>query len=135
MPNINFDIFYDTDTINITASRGTNAPRAKPSWKIRQAPKLPPREPPQPPAAKAFGPKSTTQQSTASAGSAATNPPPPSSAPKLNQASGSTPASKPEEKAPAAKPKRKAPKLEVRNKKAAAADTADQEQDENSDTS
>jgi hypothetical protein len=131
MPNINFDIFYDTDTINITASRGTNAPRAKPSWKVRQAPKLPPREPPQPPAAKAFGPKSTTQHS------AATSPPPPSSAPKLSQASGSTPASKPGEKASAAKPKRKAPKLEVRSKKSAAGDSEDQEPvtDEKTDTS
>jgi hypothetical protein len=57
MPNINFDIFYDTDTFNITASRGIKAPKVKPSWKVRNAPKLPPKEPPLPVAERAFGPK------------------------------------------------------------------------------
>lgn len=44
MPNISFDIFFDKDFINVTASRGKVAPKAKPEWKVRTAPKLPPRE-------------------------------------------------------------------------------------------
>lgn len=55
MPNINFDIFYDTDVINVTASRGTNAPKVKPAWKVRSAPKLPPKQPPVPKVQQAFG--------------------------------------------------------------------------------
>ena len=62
MPNINFDIFYDTDTVNFTASRGTAAPKVKPAWKVRSAPKLPPKTPPQPRAAAAFGPKQTPSE-------------------------------------------------------------------------
>lgn len=41
MPNISFDIFFDQDFINITATRGKTAPKAKPEWKVRSAPKLP----------------------------------------------------------------------------------------------
>jgi hypothetical protein len=63
MPNINFDIFYDLDTVNFTASRGTAAPKVKPAWKVRSAPKLPPKEPPQPRVAQAFGPKKTSSES------------------------------------------------------------------------
>ena len=44
MPNISFDIFFDQDFINITATRGKTAPKAKPEWKVRSAPKLPPKE-------------------------------------------------------------------------------------------
>jgi len=44
MPNVSFDIFFDQDFINVTASRGKVAPKAKPEWKIRTAPKLPPKE-------------------------------------------------------------------------------------------
>lgn len=46
MPNISFDIFFDQDFINISASRGKHAPKAKPEWKVRTAPKLPPKEQP-----------------------------------------------------------------------------------------
>jgi len=46
MPNISFDIFFDQDFINISASRGKTAPKAKPEWKVRTAPKLPPKEVP-----------------------------------------------------------------------------------------
>ena len=45
MPNISFDIFFDQDFINISATRGQTAPKAKPAWKVRSAPKLPPKEP------------------------------------------------------------------------------------------
>ena len=48
MPNISFDIFFNEDTVNITATRGTAAPKVKPDWKVRSAPKLPPKTPPQP---------------------------------------------------------------------------------------
>ena len=51
MPNISFDIFFNEDVVNITASRGNSAPKVKPSWKSRTAPKLPPKTPPQPPTA------------------------------------------------------------------------------------
>ena len=44
MPNISFDIFFDQDFINVTATRGKTAPRAKPEWKVRSAPKLPPKQ-------------------------------------------------------------------------------------------
>ncbi|KAI9870764.1 MAG: hypothetical protein M1823_008647 [Watsoniomyces obsoletus] len=43
MPNISFDIFFDQDFINVTATRGKTAPKAKPEWKVRSAPKLPPK--------------------------------------------------------------------------------------------
>jgi hypothetical protein len=51
MPNISLDIFFNEDVINITASRGSKAPKVKPEWKTRTAPKLPPKTPPQPPTA------------------------------------------------------------------------------------
>jgi len=44
MPNVSFDIFYDLDFINVTATRSGAAPKAKPAWKVRTAPKLPPKE-------------------------------------------------------------------------------------------
>ena len=44
MPNISFDIFFDKDFLNVSASRGRVAPKAKPEWKVRSAPKLPPKE-------------------------------------------------------------------------------------------
>ncbi len=43
MPNVSFDIFFDKDFINVTATRGQVAPKAKPEWKVRTAPKLPPK--------------------------------------------------------------------------------------------
>jgi len=48
MPNISFDVFYDQDFVNFTVSRGKAAPKAKPAWKVRSAPKLPPKEIPAP---------------------------------------------------------------------------------------
>ncbi|MCJ1408846.1 hypothetical protein MMC19_002923 [Ptychographa xylographoides] len=55
MPNISFDIFFQDDIINITASRSQGtAPKVKPAWKVRTAPKLPPKEPIEPKTA-AFG--------------------------------------------------------------------------------
>lgn len=47
MPNISFDIFFDQDFINVTATRGKTAPKAKPEWKVRSAPKLPPKQQPE----------------------------------------------------------------------------------------
>ncbi|OCT46183.1 hypothetical protein CLCR_01354 [Cladophialophora carrionii] len=47
MPNVSFDIFFDKDFINITATRGQTAPKAKPEWKVRSAPKLPPKPVPE----------------------------------------------------------------------------------------
>ncbi|KIW14698.1 hypothetical protein PV08_07482 [Exophiala spinifera] len=47
MPNVSFDIFFDKDFINITATRGHTAPKAKPEWKVRTAPKLPPKPQPE----------------------------------------------------------------------------------------
>ena len=49
MPNLSFDIFFNEDVVNITASRSKGAPRVKPEWKVRTAPKLPPKTPPQAP--------------------------------------------------------------------------------------
>ena len=49
MPNVSFDVFFDKDFINITATRGIVAPKAKPEWKVRTAPKLPPKEVPKDP--------------------------------------------------------------------------------------
>jgi len=46
MPNVSFDVFFDKDFINITATRGITAPKAKPDWKVRTAPKLPPKQAP-----------------------------------------------------------------------------------------
>ena len=43
MPNVSFDIFFDKDFVNITATRGQTAPKAKPEWKVRSVPKLPPK--------------------------------------------------------------------------------------------
>ncbi|KIV83776.1 hypothetical protein PV11_05771 [Exophiala sideris] len=43
MPNVSFDVFFDKDFINITATRGIKAPKAKPEWKVRTVPKLPPK--------------------------------------------------------------------------------------------
>ena len=81
MPNISFDIFFQDDIINITASRSAgSAPKVKPAWKVRTAPKLPPKEPPVPKTVAAFGP------------------------PKAKQITEAKPAAKKEEK-PAAKPK------------------------------
>jgi hypothetical protein len=48
MPNVSFDIFFDKDFINITATRGVTAPKAKPEWKVRSVPKLPPKPQPEP---------------------------------------------------------------------------------------
>ncbi|EXJ82540.1 hypothetical protein A1O3_06353 [Capronia epimyces CBS 606.96] len=49
MPNVSFDIFFDKDFINVTATRGYRAPKAKPEWKVRTLPKLPPKAEPEDP--------------------------------------------------------------------------------------
>ena len=89
MPNISFDIFFNEDVVNITASRSQGAPRVKPAWKVRTAPKLPPRTPPQKPTA-AFG--------------------------KPQQKALPAPEEKPEATDDSEKPKRVPKKLEVRSK-------------------
>lgn len=66
MPNISFDIFFNEDVVNITASRGNSAPKVKPGWKTRVAPKLPPKEPPQP-ATAVFAKPSREEESSSSA--------------------------------------------------------------------
>ncbi|KAI9739364.1 MAG: hypothetical protein M1834_007577 [Cirrosporium novae-zelandiae] len=48
MPNISFDIFFNEDIINLTASRSNGAPKVKPAWKVRSAPKLEIRQAPKP---------------------------------------------------------------------------------------
>ncbi|MCJ1358929.1 MAG: hypothetical protein MMC33_008929 [Icmadophila ericetorum] len=58
MPNISFDIFFNQDIINITASRSQGAPKVKPDWKVRSAPKIAPKEIPTP--TTAFGAKGTS---------------------------------------------------------------------------
>lgn len=65
MPNISFDIFFNEDTVNITASRGKAAPRVKPEWKVRSAPKLPPKTPPQPATAAFANPAKSRDQESA----------------------------------------------------------------------
>lgn len=55
MPNISFDIFFNDDLINITASRSQGAPKVKPGWKARSAPKIAQKSKPTPESA--FGPK------------------------------------------------------------------------------
>lgn len=58
MPNISFDIFFQDDIINLTATRSAgSAPKVKPAWKVRTAPKLPPKEPVQPPTSVFAAPK------------------------------------------------------------------------------
>lgn len=47
MPNISFDIFFNEDIVNVTASRSQgSAPKVKPGWKTRTAPKLPKKQEP-----------------------------------------------------------------------------------------
>lgn len=64
MPNISFDVFFDQDFINVSASRGKHAPKAKPDWKVRTAPKLPPKEQPADPAGTPRPPPRPTINST-----------------------------------------------------------------------
>ena len=46
MPNIDLQFFYDQDVFNFTATRSqSGAPKIKPAWKVRTAPKLAPKEP------------------------------------------------------------------------------------------
>ncbi len=40
MPNLSFDVFYNADILNFTATRSQGAPKPKPDWKVRTAPKL-----------------------------------------------------------------------------------------------
>lgn len=116
MPNISFDVFFDTDFINITATRAQGAPKVKPAWKTRTAPKLPPKALPPPSKdhprpAKISGPRITElpeDQPAPKAKAAA----PKASAPKAKQPEQEAPDtdSAPKPKAPAKKdaPKPKA---------------------------
>lgn len=70
MPNISFDVFFDQDFINVSASRGKHAPKAKPDWKVRTAPKLPPKEQPADPSGTPRPPPRPTINSTRQAASA-----------------------------------------------------------------
>jgi len=92
MPNISFDIFFQEDIINITASRsGGSAPKIKPAWKVRTAPKLPPKEPPVNPKTAAFGPPKLLKQASPESSKTPSKP--------------SATASKPSTAKPAANPK------------------------------
>ncbi|MCJ1322160.1 hypothetical protein MMC15_007506 [Xylographa vitiligo] len=99
MPNISFDIFFQDDIINLTATRSAgSAPKVKPAWKVRTAPKLPPKEPVQPKTA-VFG-KPEQKQLTA---------PEPKVTPKSTPKAKETPAVNGETKKPAEA--KKIPKL------------------------
>lgn len=63
MPNISFDIFFNDDLVNITASRSQGAPKVKPGWKARSAPKIAQKTKPTPDSA--FGPKAAAAVSNA----------------------------------------------------------------------
>lgn len=63
MPNISFDIFFNDDLVNITASRSQGAPKVKPGWKARSAPKIAQKQKPTPDSA--FGPKAASLVSNA----------------------------------------------------------------------
>ena len=106
MPNISFDIFFQDDIINVTATRSAgSAPKVKPAWKVRTAPKLPPKEPVQPKTA-AFG-KPQPKQLTA---------PEPKAAPKPAPKTKETPVADAETKKPAEA--KKIPKLPPKAKPA-----------------
>ncbi|MCJ1390285.1 hypothetical protein MMC18_003143 [Xylographa bjoerkii] len=110
MPNISFDIFFQDDIINLTATRSAgSAPKVKPAWKVRTAPKLPPKEPVQPKTA-VFG-KPEQKQLTAPEPKA-TPKPAPKAAPKAKE----TPAVNSEIKKPAEA--KKIPKLPPKAKPA-----------------
>ena len=106
MPNISFDIFFQDDIINLTATRSAgSAPKVKPAWKVRTAPKLPPKEPIQPKTA-VFG-KPEQKQLTA---------PEPKAAPKAAPKAKEAPAVNGETKKPAEA--KKIPKLPPKAKPA-----------------
>jgi len=58
MPNLSFDIFYDQDILNFTATRAGAVPKVKPEWKVKSAPKLAPKEVPEP----KYGPRPRIQK-------------------------------------------------------------------------
>ncbi|MCJ1302196.1 hypothetical protein MMC08_004999 [Hypocenomyce scalaris] len=98
MPNISFDVFFDQDFINITATRAQGAPKVKPAWKTRVAPKLPPKE--LPPASK-VSPRPPKIQ-----GPRITEIPEPKTAPKAKSAPNTDDATQPK-RAPKLAPKAK----------------------------
>ncbi|KAL9620160.1 MAG: hypothetical protein Q9160_005275 [Pyrenula sp. 1 TL-2023] len=63
MPNISFDIFFNDDLVNITASRSQGAPKVKPGWKSRSAPKIAQKSKPTPEGS--FGPRAASLVSNA----------------------------------------------------------------------
>ena len=83
MPNISFDIFFNDDVINLTASRSQGAPKVKPAWKVRSAPKLPPKEPPAL-ATAVFAPKSKAQTAKPKSLTESKTPSDSQASPKLN---------------------------------------------------
>lgn len=105
MPNISFDIFFDKDFINVTATRGHTAPKAKPEWKVRTAPKLPPKPIPED---HSGAPRPAPRQKLTSTRQSLAPPKPgvPSASDKSAAADSSDAASQTDEK-----PRRKPPKL------------------------
>jgi hypothetical protein len=44
MPTISADFTYGLDFLNFTVTQSQGAPKVKPAWKVRTAPKLPPKQ-------------------------------------------------------------------------------------------
>lgn len=109
MPNISFDVFFDTDFINITATRAQGAPKAKPAWKTRSIPKLAPKPLPPPSKDSPRPPKLTGPRVTElPEDEPAPKPKAKAAAPKVKQAE--TPDTDSAPKPKAAAPKKDAPK-------------------------
>jgi hypothetical protein len=120
MPNISFDIFFNDDTINLTASRSKFAPKVKPTWKIRSAPKLEPAKPKTPgvsvfaPGAQRPKPTPRVEELSDSASSSpAPTPKKPASNPAVPQVKKAPPKLKdlPQTKSTTAAPQKNIPKL------------------------
>lgn len=56
MGNFKVDVDYDLDFLNITLTRSQAVPKVTPAWKVRLAPKLPPKQPKALPAASVHKP-------------------------------------------------------------------------------
>lgn len=44
MAHISADLIFDSDFLNFTITNANAAPKIKPAWKVRTAPKLPPKQ-------------------------------------------------------------------------------------------
>jgi hypothetical protein len=114
MPNVSFDIFYDLDFINITATRSGAAPKVKPAWKVRTAPKLPPKEVP----ASKVTPRPNTRPKINTQRNALNEQHPKKTPPKLSSRIQEVDSSDTDSQAaPVTKPKRAPPKLKDLPKK------------------